>query len=70
VPSRPAPPSADYYRSLTTSNSVRHEVIEALGGITDTVRPLEQSLRQHEMRPFDVEPNYAEDLQRSRALLR
>jgi hypothetical protein len=49
---------------------VRQEVIESLGGITDTLKPIEQSLRMHEMRPFDVEPNYFEDLQRSRAQLR
>ena len=41
-------------------------MIDSLGGIDDTLKPLEKSLRQHEMRPFDVEPNYYEDLMISR----
>lgn len=42
------------------------DVIEALGGLEDVVKPMEQSLRQHEMRPFDIEPNYYDDLMHSR----
>mmetsp|Transcript_24210 Transcript_24210/g.37286 ORF Transcript_24210/g.37286 Transcript_24210/m.37286 type:complete len:83 (+) Transcript_24210:1221-1469(+) len=48
------------------NTSVRKEVIDALGGIQDTLKPIERSLRQHEMRPFDVEPNYLEDLMMSK----
>ena len=48
------------------NNSVRKDVIEGLGGIQDTVKPLEVSLRQHEMRPFDIEPTYIEDLIKSK----
>lgn len=44
------------------NTQVKKEVIDSLGGIIDTIKPLEQSLRQHEMRPFDIEPNYYEDL--------
>ena len=47
-------------------NSVKKEVIDSLGGIQDTLKPLEESLRQHEMRPFDVEPDYYGDLMLSR----
>lgn len=48
------------------NNAVRKDVIESLGGIEDTIRPLEASLRQHEMRPFDIEPTYYEDFTRNR----
>jgi hypothetical protein len=37
-------------------------VIENLGGLGNTIKPMEESLKQHEMRPFDIEPNYYEDL--------
>lgn len=48
------------------NTSVRKEVIDSLGGIDDCLKSMEKSLRQHEMRPFDVEPNYYEDLMLSR----
>ena len=50
------------------NSTVQKDVIDALGGIQDTVRPLEKSLREHEMRPFDIEPNYYEELMLSRNL--
>jgi hypothetical protein len=48
------------------NQSVNKQVIDSLGGIIDTLKPLEKSLREHEMRPFDVEPNYHEDLMMSK----
>lgn len=51
------------------NNTVRQDVIESLGGLTDTIKPLEASLRNHEMRPFDVVPTYREDLIRSKRLM-
>ena len=45
---------------------MRKDVIDSLGGITDTLKPMEKSLREHEMRPFDVEPNYYEEMMLSR----
>jgi hypothetical protein len=33
-------------------NTVTQDVIEELGGITDTVKPLEGSLQHHEMRKY------------------
>lgn len=48
------------------NTSVRKEVIDSLGGIQDSLKPIEKSLKEHEMRPFDVEPNYYEDLMMSR----
>ena len=60
------PPRPEYYRAIQMNTSVRKEVIDALGGIQDTLKPIEKSLRQHEMRPFDVEPNYLEELMLSK----
>ena len=65
-PAAPLPPRADYYRAIQLNTSVRKEVIDSLGGIEDTLKPIEESLKQHEMRPFDVEPNYYDDLMMSR----
>ena len=48
------------------NTSVRKEVIDSLGGIQDSLKPIEKSLKEHEMRPFDIEPNYYEDLMMSR----
>jgi hypothetical protein len=62
----PQAPRPEYYRAIQNNTSVRKEVIDSLGGIEDTLKPLEKSLKQHEMRPFDVEPNYYEDLMLSR----
>ena len=44
-------------------------VIEALGGLDDCIKPIEDSLKKHEMRPFDLEPNYYDDLMQSRQFL-
>jgi len=48
------------------NTSVRKEAIDSLGGIQDCLKPIEKSLKEHEMRPFDIEPNYYEDLMMSR----
>jgi hypothetical protein len=42
----------EFYRSLTTNNLVPPNVIESLGGIENTLKPLEETLKQHELRPF------------------
>ncbi len=64
---KPSPqPHADYYRQIQMNTAVPKEVIDSLGGIINTVKPIEQSLREHEMRPFDIEPNYFEELMLSR----
>lgn len=49
------------------NHSVSKAVIDSLGGIVDTIKPLEQSLYAHEMRPFEVMPNYIEDLHKSKS---
>jgi hypothetical protein len=51
------------------NSQVKAEVIEALGGIEDSITPMRQSLMQHEMRPFDIEPTYYEDLIANRSFL-
>jgi len=65
-PANPQPPRAEYYRAIQMNTSVRKEVIDSLGGIQDSLKPIEKSLKEHEMRPFDIEPNYYEDLMISR----
>jgi len=42
------------------------DVIDSLGGLVDVIKPMEESLRIHEMRPFDIEPNYYQDLMKSK----
>lgn len=37
-------------------------MIESLGGIEDTVKPLEASLKAHELRPYDYMINYKEEI--------
>ena len=63
------PPKPEYYRSIQMNSQVKADVIEALGGIEDSISPLQKSLMQHEMRPFDLEPNYYEDLVANRSFL-
>jgi len=38
--------------------SVTQEVIDSLGGIQNTIKPLEKSLIAHELRPFDYYVDY------------
>ena len=62
APSAPQPPRPEYYRAIQMNQSVRREVIDSLGGIKDTLKPMQRSLKQHEMRPFDIEPNYKAEM--------
>jgi hypothetical protein len=59
------PGTAEFYRSLQTQNLVDEKVIESIGGIQDTLRPLEGTLKQHELRPYSVQRDYRKDLMRS-----
>ena len=59
----------EYYGNLRRNTGVSKAVVDSLGGLVDSIKPLEQSLKQHEMRPFEIEPNYREDLLRSRGKL-
>ena len=40
------------------NNTVTKEVLESLGGLRDTIRPIAQSLTTHEMRPYEVQVDY------------
>lgn len=42
----------EFYRSITLNNLVPSHVIESIGGIENTLKPLEDSLKQHELRPY------------------
>lgn len=42
------------------------DIIDSLGGLEDVIKPMEKSLRIHEMRPYDIEPNYYRDLMESK----
>ena len=59
------PGTAEFYRSLQTQNLVDEKVIDSIGGIQDTLKPLEATLRQHELRPYSVQRDYRRDLMRS-----
>lgn len=44
---------------------VDEQVIESIGGIADMLKPLEATLKQHELRPYSVQRDYRRDLKRS-----
>ena len=44
------------------NNTVTKEVLESLGGLRDTIRPIAQSLTTHEMRPYEVQVDYKRTL--------
>jgi hypothetical protein len=44
----------DFYRSLTQNNQVSTNVIDSIGGIENTLKALEDTLKQHELRPFQI----------------
>jgi hypothetical protein len=68
-PQPPKPNQPEYYRAIQMNHSVSKAVIDSLGGLVDTIKPLEESLYAHEMRPFEVMPNYIEDLRKSKSKL-
>lgn len=59
------PGSAEFYRALQQKNMVDEQVIESIGGITDTLKQLQGTLRQHELRPYSVHRDYRKDYIRS-----
>lgn len=38
------------------------EVIESLGGIRDTIKPLQETFKQHELRPYQVLYDYKDHI--------
>ena len=61
---KPAPPvkAEAGYAAITLENTVTRDVLESIGGIKDTIRPLASSLTSHEMRPYDVHVDYRQTL--------
>lgn len=40
-------------------------MIDSLGGIVDTLKPMQETLRQHELRPYTVQRDYRRELSKS-----
>jgi hypothetical protein len=38
--------------------TVNPDVIKQLGGLKDCMKPLEESFKKHEKRPYDIVPDY------------
>jgi len=47
-------------------NEVRMDMLESLGGLESSIKPLEKDLRKHEMRPYDYVRNYGEEIRQMR----
>ena len=52
-PPPPTKPDAGF-ASITMNNTVTREVLESLGGLRDTIKPIADSLTTHEMRPYEI----------------
>ena len=59
----PAPKPDGGFASITMNNTVTKEVLESLGGLKDTIRPIAHSLTTHEMRPYEYQVDYRQQLQ-------
>mgnify|MGYP001002037047 CR=1 FL=1 len=40
------------------NNTVTKEVLDSLGGLKDTIKPIANSLTTHEMRPYEIHIDY------------
>ena len=58
----PPPPREAGFASHTFNNTVSKEVIDSLGGIRDTIKPIALSLSTHEMRPYDLHVDYKQTI--------
>ena len=56
-PSEEKPKGAGYANHILNT-SVPQEVIDSLGGIEDTIKPLKLSLKEHELRPYEFQKDY------------
>lgn len=57
-PQLPLPKLEAGYAALTLNNTVTKEVLESLGGLRDTIKPIANSLTTHEMRPYELYNDY------------
>lgn len=59
------PPKPDAgFAAITMNNTVTKEVLDSLGGLKDTIRPISGSLTTHEMRPYEIHVDYRQTLQK------
>ena len=57
------PPILDAgFASHTMNNTVTKEILDSLGGIKDTIRPIASSLTTHELRPYELQIDYKQTL--------
>ena len=61
----PSKPDAGF-ASITMNNTVTREVLESLGGLRDTIRPIADSLTTHEMRPYEIQVDYRRQIENLR----
>jgi hypothetical protein len=61
-----APQDRPDYKAITMRNEVRMDMLESLGGLESSIKPLEKDLRKHEMRPYDYVRNYGEEIRQMR----
>ena len=54
------------YMSIINNNIVNQDVIDSLGGIEDTIKPMQESLIANELRPYDYIRNYKQEIERVR----
>lgn len=62
VPKQPVLPKPNYL-ALTKNNQASFAVIESLGGIQNTIEPMQASMISHEMRPYDYIHDYQKELE-------
>lgn len=53
----------EVYRSMKYMDRVPDDVIDSIGGIEDTLKPLQETLRQHELRPYSIQRDYKKDFE-------
>lgn len=41
------------YNRIKNDNRINKDIIEKMGGVENTLKEMEESLKHHEMRPFD-----------------
>eukprot|EP00352_Strombidinopsis_acuminata_P002604 CAMPEP_0176395560 /NCGR_PEP_ID=MMETSP0126-20121128/43505_1 /TAXON_ID=141414 ORGANISM="Strombidinopsis acuminatum, Strain SPMC142" /NCGR_SAMPLE_ID=MMETSP0126 /ASSEMBLY_ACC=CAM_ASM_000229 /LENGTH=121 /DNA_ID=CAMNT_0017768509 /DNA_START=199 /DNA_END=564 /DNA_ORIENTATION=+ len=50
------------YMDLINQNTTNKDVIDSLGGIDDMLKPLEGSMKKHELRPYTIQVDYQEEI--------
>ena len=53
MPQTEEQPKGAGYMSHVLNNTVSQDVIDSLGGIQDTIRPMKLALKGHELRPYE-----------------